>query len=163
MRPVARAVHAVLLLPVLIGSAAYLVGAGWRGLVGIVPTCQGDSGLVTCISGQQRSGLAWYGTTFAVVMWLAMLRWSTTRVAVRIVGRTVITLGTGMYVASLIRGPVVRAVSCDYMKLGKCRAYFPPLSLTEATLGLVAGAVVAFALIPPRLAVRRAARTLAPA
>jgi hypothetical protein len=162
MRPVARAVHAALLLAVLTGSAAYLVDAGWRDLVGLVPACQGDSGLVTCISGQQRPGLAWCGTEAAVVVWMAMLRWSRKSVALRAVGRTVITLGTGMYVASLIRGPVVRALSCDYLQRGKCLGYFPPLSLTEVALGLVVGAVIATALIPPRLTVRRPARTLAP-
>jgi hypothetical protein len=53
-----RAVHSLLLLVVLIGSAAYTVGRGWRDLVGAVPACQGERGLVTCISGDQPSGLS---------------------------------------------------------------------------------------------------------
>jgi hypothetical protein len=161
-RGMGRAVHALLLLAVLVGSAAYTVGAGWRDLVGAVPACQGERGLVTCITGDQPSGLSRYGTVFAVALWLAMLRWAHTRVAVRVAGRVTITVGVGMFAADRLRGEHTRALSCYADRRGECLGYFPSLTLTQAALGLLAGAAVAFALIPPRSAVARASRTLAP-
>jgi hypothetical protein len=163
LRGLGRAAHTLLLLAVLIGSAAYTVGAGWRDLVGAVPACEGERGLVTCITGQQPSGLSGYATAFALTLWLAMLRWAHISVALRIAGRATVTVGIGMYAADLIRGQHARALSCYSDPHGKCLGYFPSLTLTQAALGLLVGAVVAFALIPPRPAVARASRTLAPA
>jgi hypothetical protein len=158
-----RAGHGLLLLAVLIGSAAYIVGRGWRDPVGAVPACQGERGLVICISGDQPSGLSRYGTVFAVALWLAMLRWGRTSLALRMAGRVTITLGFGMFAADLIQGEPDRALSCYADRHGECVGYFPSLTLTHATLGLLVGAAVAFALIPPRSAIARASRTLAPA
>jgi hypothetical protein len=158
-----RAVHGLLLLAVLIGSAAYTVGRGWRDLVGAVPACQGERGLVTCISGDQPSGLSRYGTVFAVALWLAMLRWGQTSLAVRIAGRATITVGIGMFAADLVQGEPARALSCYADRHGECLGYFPSLTLTHAGLGLLVGAAVAYALIPPRPAVAPASSTLAPA
>jgi hypothetical protein len=162
LRGVGRAAHALLLLAVLVGSAAFTVALGWRNLVGAVPACQDERGLVTCITSEQPRGLSWYGTAFAMGLWLAMLRWSATSLALRIAARTVITLGTGMSVAELTRGPRDRALPCYSSGHGECLRYFPSLTLTQAALGLLVGAAVAFALVPPRLVSARAGRTLAP-
>jgi hypothetical protein len=150
LRRIGRGAHPLLLLTVLIGSAAYCVGAGWRGLVGLVPKCQDGDGYVTCISGRQPSGLAWYGTAFAVVMWLALLRWAKTSVVLRFAARTVTTLGTGMYTAELIRGDQPRVDVCFPDPNGGCLEFIRPYTLTQAALGLLTGAAVAFALLPPR-------------
>jgi hypothetical protein len=98
-----------------------------------------------------------------VALWLAMLRWAQTSLALRIAGRATITVGIGMYAADLIRGEPARALSCYADMHGECLGYFPSLTLTQAALGLLVGTAVAFALIPPRSAVPRAGRTLAPA
>jgi hypothetical protein len=161
LRRTGRGVHALLLLAFLVGSAAYCVGAGWRGLVGLVPACQDGDGYVTCISGRQPSGLAWYGTAFAVVMWLALLRWAETSVMLGFAARAVITLGTGMYAAELIRGGQPRSLVCTPDPNGGCLEFIRPFTLTQAALGLLIGAVVAFALLPPRFGVALAARRLA--
>jgi hypothetical protein len=163
-RGLGLAVHELLLVAVLIGSAAYTVGAGWRDLVGVAPMCQGERGLVTCITGDQPSGLSSYGTVYGVALWLAMLRWGQTSLSLRIVGRATITVGIGMFVADRIRGDRARALSsCYSSRRGECLGYFPALTLMQVALGLLVGAAVAFALIPPRPAGARASRTPAPA
>jgi len=100
---------------------------------------------------------------FAVALWLAMLRWGQTSLAVRIAGRATITVCIGMFAADLIQGEPARALSCYADRHGECLGYFPSLTLTHAGLGLLVGAAVAYALIPPRPAVAPASRTLAPA
>jgi len=163
LRGLGRGVHGLLLLAVLIGSAAFTVGRGWRDLVGAFPACQGERGLVTCITGDQPSGLSRYGAAFAVALWLAMLRWGQTSLAVRIAGRATITVGFGLFVADLIQGEPARALSCYADRHGECLGYFPSLTLAHAALGLLVGAAAAFSVIPPRSAIARASRTLAPA
>jgi hypothetical protein len=162
LRYVGRGAHAVLLLAVLIGSAAYTVAAGWRDLVGLAPVCQGDGGFVTCISGDQPSGLAWYGTAFAVVFWFALLRWARTSLAMRAAARTVITLGTGMYAAELFRGEQARALTCYYSQPGHCIGSFQALTPAQAALGLLVGVAVAFAVIPTPVTGFLEGRTLGP-
>jgi hypothetical protein len=162
LRRIGRPAHATLLLAVLIGSAAYGVGAGWRDLIGLVPGCQdGYALVVTCVTGDQPPGLSWYGTAFAVVLWLAFLRWSTTSVAPWVAARTVVTLGTGLYAADLLRGnpPPPNFLTCPE---GECLSYFWALTLTQAALGLLIGAAIAFALMPPRIRVAPDRRRLAP-
>ena len=157
--------RALLLLPVLVGSAAFIVATGWRDLVDLlIPACGG--GYASCVSGDQPSGLSLYGAAFGVVLWLAMLRWGTTRAAVRVVARTVIILGTGLIAAHYLDLWIfgthnIRMLSCPAGPDGICRNYFWPLPLPAAALGLFVGAAVALALIPPRLAFKPQPRGLA--
>ena len=120
LRGLGRGVQGLLLLAVLIASAAYTVGRGWRDLMGAVPACQGERGLVTCITADQPSGLSRYGTVFAVALWLAMIRLAQTSRALRIAGRATITVGIGMYAADLIQGEPAQALACYVDRHGEC-------------------------------------------
>jgi hypothetical protein len=142
----------VLSLAVLVGSSAFLIASGWRDLVDLlIPAC-GD-GFDSCVSGRQPSGLSWYGAAIGAFLWVALVRWGPTKVAVRVVSRTLVILSTGVLAAEYLRlwGDGGRGVvwGCSTGKHGPCPVFYEPLALTHIGLGLLIGAALA-AVIAPR-------------